>query len=194
MSKVNDFFGGFQVSKPEVNVLSAGVHVVHISKFLLTDASRTYSGELKTDLKPWVDVHPQLAVTYAAVDGRGVITDRFNTKGNLRYDELTEAQRKSGRFENVEGYACITNNAGELERVESPERTTQCHNILNKFAQAAGLKEGENLIEGLNAAIAEKRQLTITVSSDTYEGKDQLRVTRFTAAKAVKTASSDFEA
>lgn len=193
MSNVHDFFGGFKVSKPEVNVLTAGIHNVCISKVLPTDASHKYSGELKDDVKPWVDKHYQLAVTYTSVDGKGVITDRLNTRGFTRFDELTEADRKSGKYENIEGYACITTKAG-LERVDSVERTNQCKNIINKLAFAAGLKEEENLIEGFEAAIAEKRQLTITVSSDTYEGKDQLRVTRFASVKTVKTVSSDFEA
>jgi hypothetical protein len=187
MSTTN-FFSSFQVAKPELTLMQAGDHVSRISSVRMTDADHQLDGVPKKEQKPWVDVHHQMAVTFASVKGAGLITNRFNSKGFERYDELTDEQRASGKFENVEGFACRKNKQGQLERCESVSRTTECINILNKFAAALGIAEGESLMDGIQRAIAEKRELVVLVKADVYKDKDQLVVKGF---KKVVDASSE---
>jgi len=186
----NDFFSSFRVEKPELNVISsAGDHVVRPLSMRLTDADTKLDGSPKEKSRKWIDSHAQLAVTFGGKTG--VLTNRFNSKGFIRYDELTTEQIASGKFTNADGYACITNKDGELVRCESVDRTTQCINILNKFAFALGIAEGEDLVEAITRAIAEKSELVISVKREVYEGKDQYVVNGFKKVADVKTADDD---
>lgn len=190
MSNTN-FFDSFQVSKPELTLMQPGEHVARISSVRSTDADHQLDGIPKKEQKPWVDVHVQLAVTFASVKGAGLITNRFNSKGFERYDELSAEKIASGKFENVEGFACRKNSKGQLERIESPSRTAECVNIINKFAQAIGIAEGESLMEGVMRAQAEKTELVLVVKADTYKGKDQVVVTGFKKLAETKTEAED---
>lgn len=190
MSENANFFNSFQVSKPEMTLLTAGEHRVRILSIRMTDADHKLDGNVKDNPKPWVDVHQQLAVTFGAIKG-GLITNRFNSKGFERYDELTDAQRASGLFQNIEGFACTQNKKGQLQRAESVAKTTECINIINKFAASLGVAEGESLLESIDAAIADKRELVIIVKADSYKGKDQVVVSGYKKVADVTASKED---
>ena len=186
----NDFFSGFQVAKPELNVINkAGDHVVRVLSMRMTDADTRLDGIPKGISRQWVDTQQQLAITFGGKSG--VITNRFNSKGYIRFDELNDEQRNSGKFFNASGYACIKNKKGELERCEDVGRTTECINIINKFAMAIDIAEGENLIDGVSRAITEKRELIVSVKVDTYDGKDQYVVSGYKKAVDVRVDADD---
>jgi hypothetical protein len=198
MTKVKDFFAGFKVEKPEFALLPAGEHTVRLTRVEPLSSFEKYDHQLKDAdrLPQWKDACPQLAVTIVSAEpGKsGGMTHRFNGMGYVKYEELSEKERKSGKFENIEGYACTKDDDGDLVRIPSDSRTEQCANIINQFATAVGVKEGENLMLGLNAAAAEGRTLRVTVTNDPYQGKDQLRLTKFRATAKAMTASNGFEA
>ena len=190
MSANANFFNSFQVAKPAMTLLTAGEHRVRILSLRMTDADHKLDGTPKDEQKPWVGEHTQLAITFGGVKG-GLITNRFNSKGFERYDELDDKQRASGLFTNVEGFACIKNKKGQLERVESVAKTTECINIINKFAAAIDAVEGESLVDTIEAAIADKRELIVVVKADTYKGKDQVVVSAYKKAADVTASKED---
>lgn len=176
-----DFFKDFKVSKPEFNLLPTGEHVVRIIRMEETDSFSQFNGEAKLKLPAWKDATPQLAITVVAAeeDKSGGLTHRFNGRGYVRYDDLSDKQKKSGDYEDHDGYACTLNEDGLLVRIISEENTKSCANILNQFAAAVGIKEGTSLEKGLSKAIADQSQLRTTIINEPYEGRDQLRLTRF---------------
>lgn len=181
-----DFFLSKKVERPQFNLLAAGEHLVRVIRAEETDSFSQFNGEAKAILPAWKDACPQLAVTYVAAEqGKsGGITHRFNGLSYVKWNQLSDAQKESGEYEEHGGYACTINEDGLLVREVSPEGVKACDNILNQFASAIKAKEGENLGDAIQRAIAEQTVLRITVVNDEYEGKEQLRVQRFKAVAA----------
>ena len=80
---------------------------------------------------------------------------------------------------------------GDVVRLDCEEKTEACANILNQFAAAVGIKEGVALMDGIESAIANKDQFSVTVINDPYDGKDQYRLSKFNAVKTVVEAEDD---
>jgi hypothetical protein len=194
MSKELDFFAGFKVSKPEFNLLPAGEHVVRIIRAEEVTSFQQFNGDEKVKLPAWKDATPQLAITVvAAEEGKsGGLTHRFNGRGYVKMTELSAEQRKSGDYEEHEGYACSLNDDDILVREVSEQHTKECANIINQFANSLGIKEGAKLGKALVAAIADQTKFRTTVVNKPYEGKDQLRLERFKAMSAA-TVKANFE-
>ena len=76
-------------------------------------------------------------------------------------------------------------------REVSEEHTKECENIMNQFAAALKIKVGSNLVKGLDKAIAEKTEFIAVVVNEPYDGRDQLRISRFKTVKAVVKADLD---
>lgn len=189
-----DFFAGFKVSKPEFNLLPAGEHVVRMIRAEEVTSFQQFSGDEKVKLPEWKDATPQLAITVvAAEEGKsGGLTHRFNGRGYVKMSELSADQRKSGDYEDKEGYACSLNDDGILVREVSEQHTKECANIINQFANSLGIKEGAKLGKALAVAIADQTKFRTTVVNKPYQGKDQLRLERFKAISAVP-VKADFE-
>lgn len=184
-----DFFKSIKVERPEFNLLGVGEHNVRLIRAEETDSFSQFNGEEKKSLPLWKDRTPQLAVTVvSAEDGKsGGLTHRLNGLGYIKYNDLSDDQKESGDYEDVQGYACVLNEEGDLVRIMSEERSKQCKNILNQFAAAVGGKEGDNLGDTLTRAIANKTTFKATVVNDEYDGKEQLRLSRFKAVANVMT-------
>jgi len=189
-----DFFKDFKVSKPEFNLLPAGEHVVRMIRAEMVTSFQQFSGDEKLVLPEWKDATPQLAITIvSAEEGKsGGLTHRFNGRGYVKMNELSKEQRESGDYEDKQGYACSLNADGILVREVSEQHTKECANIINQFASALGAKEGTKLGKALATAIADQVKFRVTVVNVPYQGKDQLRLTRFKAMTAV-TVKADFE-
>ena len=188
-----EFFKSFKVSEPSFMTLEAGKHIVRLIKYEETNSFLKLSGETKDNLPEWIDHCPQLAVTVVTTEkGKsGGLTHRFNGQGYLKVSELTEDQLESGDYTDIGGYACITDDDGNYNRVPSEEHTKECANILNQFANALKIPVKTKLEKGLDEAIANKIEFEITVVNEPYEGKDQLRINRFKQIKAVVKADLD---
>jgi hypothetical protein len=189
-----DFFAGFKVSKPEFNLLSVGEAIVRMIRAEEVTSFQRFNGDEKVKLPAWKDATPQLAITVvAAEEGKsGGLTHRFNGRGYVKMSELSADQRKSGNYEDHEGYACSLNDDGLLVREISEQHTKECANIINQFANSLGIKEGQKLGKALSTAIADQTKFAVTVVNKPYEGKDQLRLERFKSLSAV-TVKANFE-
>lgn len=188
-----EFFKSFKVSEPAFMVLEAGKHIVRLVKYEETNSFTKLSGEVKDTLPEWTDHCPQLAITVVTTEkGKtGGLTHRFNGLGYLKFSELTEDQIESGEYTDIKGYACIIDEDNKLVRVPSEEHTKECNNILNQFAAALKIAVKTKLEKGLDEAIANKVDFEITVVNEPYEGKDQLRISRFKPAKVTVKADLD---
>ena len=188
-----DFFKSFKVSEPSFMALEAGKHIVRLVKYEETNSFSKLNGETKDSLPEWADFCPQLAITVVTTEkGKsGGITHRFNGLGYLKYSELSEEQLESGDYTDIHGYACIVDDKGDTVRVPSEEHSNECANILNQFAAALKIAVKTKLEKGLDEAMANKTEFEITVVNEPYEGKDQLRISRFKTVKAVVKADLD---
>lgn len=189
---MSDFFKKFKVAKPAFQVLSEGEHVVRATKFAVTDSFMQYNGTQKDELPEWANATPQLAITVVDVNGKGGLTHRLNGCGFVKFDDLTSEQLESGNYTEINGYACYEDKDGDTVRLECPDKTEACANIMNQFATALGIAEGTNIIKGLERAIEDKYEMRVTVVNDSYEGKDQYRLSKFKAV-ALETAEQTFE-
>ena len=190
MSKLS-YFKSKKVAKPKFMQLTEGKHIVRFTRVEEVGSFHNYDGSLKTDLPEWDNETPQLAVTMvAAEDGKsGGITHRFNGCGFLKYEDLSEKQLKTGKYVDIQGYACYEHKEGDQTftmREESSENIEACDNILDQFSAAMGFEEDSDFYESLESAIAEQKTVEITVVSKVWDGKDQLKVERFKSASKVK--------
>jgi len=191
---MNDHWESFKTSKPEFNLLSEGEHNLRVIRYENVNSFLQYNGNPKDELPAYRNPCPQLAITVVAADeGKsGGLTFRMNRIGFVKYDELTEKQIKSGKYENVAGWACLKDSDDDLVREEDADKTKACENIINQFAAALAIPEGSNLLEAMDASIESKAVFRGTVTNEPYEGRDQLRLGRFRSAVAVA-AEADFE-
>jgi hypothetical protein len=184
---MRDFFNSFTVEKPEFQLLGTGEHELRITRVEFVNSFEKYNHQPKDKEFEWKDAVPQMAVTVVAAEkGKsGGLTHRFNGLGYMKWDdpEITDKMRKTAL--NKSGYYCITDEEGDIVRVPSEKRSQQCKNIMNQFALALGIKEGDNLIEGINDAIANQKTFRATVINDPYMGKDQLKLAGFKASAKV---------
>jgi hypothetical protein len=189
-----DFFASKKVKSPAFVALAAGQHLVRIARYAIVDSLTNYDGSEKENDKPWDVPTPQLAVTIvAAEEGKsGAITHRLNGLGFKRFDELTEKEQKSGKFQDLEGYACIENEDGLIERVEDPVRTEACDNILMQFMASINAKQDAEVLEELDRAIIEQTAFQVTVTVEDFDGKSQSRAGSFKKAAVAVDLDSDF--
>jgi len=180
---MSDFFSGLKISKPEFNNLSVGEHIVKLIRAEETDSFTQFNGEAKLTSTVWRDATPQLAVTVVAAEkGKsGGLTHRLNGRGYRKYAELNDAEKKSGAYEDIDGYACSLNEDGIMVREESDTHSKECANIISQFAYAIGGKEGDKLGDVIKNAIANQTAFKVTVTDIPYQGKSQLRITKFKA-------------
>ena len=181
MSKLSNY----KSKAPEFQKLPEGAHGVRLVSYKETDSFHNYDGSLKEKLPAYVNACEQLAITVVSLSGKGGMTHRLNLEGYPKFSELTDAEVQSGKFTDVNGYACAMNKAtGKLERISDPIRTATCENILDQFFSAIGMKEGSG-IDALDTAIAEHYPMDIVVTNEPYDGADQFRITRFRKATVV---------
>lgn len=189
----SNFFQNFQSKAIEFNQLQPGKDIkVRINRFVFTDSRHEFDGTRKSELPDYADATPQVAVVFVSTEGKGVITNRYNGCGYVRYAELTADQIKSSKYIDVDGYACIKNKQDELVRIEDPERTRSCENILSQLFAGAGLEEGSTM-DDLQNAVEENRELLIDVKAEEYEGKTQYRVARTKKVSAESMAESSLD-
>ncbi len=190
---MKDFFRTFKVSKPEFVTLKEGEQVVRIIRAEVLTSFQNYNGSPKEDSKEWANATPQLAITVvAAEDGKsGGLTHRFNGCGYRKYNELSEKELASGKYEDIEGYACYKDKEGDVVREESDDNTKACENILNQFAMAMQFPEGSDLMDSIEEAIQAKAAVKVTVINEPYNEKDQFSLSRFKAVGELVQAGDD---
>ncbi len=162
----------FQSQEVKARVLGVGTHAVKIHDVIVVnDRMKDLKGTMKTaeELEragvDYDDDQPQLAVVMSNKDG--VFTHRFNTKGFVRYPELTDHE---GFIESRHpaGYAV---SESSNERVEDTDRSDSCWSILDSFCKNAGLPVGSPTDELVGC------QLQLILGPTEYGGKERVEMT-----------------
>ena len=179
-------FDGFQFEKPVVDKLQEGNHVVRINSKSLTDSFHLLNGEVKEGLvakieaeEHWSDSTAQLAIVLVSVNGDGVLTYRFNVSGYKQTKDFTEEELNNDKYTVIGNYVCVRNKAKQLVRIVCEDRTLKAKRILNQCLLACGAEEGQDLMDILDNCIADKTQLSITVSKKDYQGKPVFDIAKF---------------
>ena len=181
------YFKGMKVTEPTYRNLGSGMHLVKMTLAEETNSFVNFDGTLKAKLPKWSDPTPQIVCRFAGEDGS--IFHRFNGAGYRRFDELSEEEIKSGKYSNVDGYACTTKN-GKFYRVQDPDRTEQAISILSQALMAFGVNPDTDIIEAFEQVIADSTEINIRIEAEVYNGKDQYEVTQFWPATS-NVASAD---
>ncbi|MFA6917044.1 MAG: hypothetical protein WC222_11650 [Parachlamydiales bacterium] len=184
---MSDFLNNFVPEKVSVITMPVGAYDVIVKQVKeVTDHDSNLSGAQKENYR-FADVHDQLAVTFIRMDNLpGIITHRFNTRGWVRFDEMSAKQQKSYTKDEVKGYA-ISKKTGM--RVEDPARTVQCSNILNQFLNKLS-KNGTAIIDDLIATghldigMLVGTNCTITVAEEVFDGKTRNKITKINRLSA----------
>lgn len=179
----------YSSKQPESQLLKEGTHRVHlVSTMELDSFADVKNGKIvgmKKHLPEWVNACPVIGILVA--NALGLLFYRLHEKGYLRYSELNDAQIQSGRYVDIEGFACIKTEKG-LERVEDPDRTAVCERIIGHFIWALGQEEGISGQDAVDRAIANKTEFIIDVikepwtNTESGEVTDQYRISKFTRA------------
>ena len=188
MSK--SIFQTFKSSAPDfMQIGEIKRHIFSLVRIVLLDSFTNFDGSEKEELPEWEDAVPQLAIVAMSKTGKGGITHRFNGSGYIRYDELSKAQLKSGKYEDCNGYAVKDVN-GHRVRTEDPAKTESCKNILNQFFSSLSMEEGSG-IEDLDTAIENGNTFMADVVNEPYQGRDQFRLAKL--RKSPLSAENDSE-
>jgi len=179
---------------PEFQKLPEGDQNVRLVSYRVSDSFHQFDGSLKDNLPEYENPTEQLIVTCVSTSGKGGITHRLNMEGYTRFNELTDKQLQSGKFVDVDGYACARDiKTKKLIRLSDPKRTATCEGILDQMFAAMNIPVG-NGIEALEDVIAEKVEFTVKVTKEDWEGKDQYRIGSFKKAVVAVPTTSDLEA
>lgn len=170
----------FVSRQPVSQLLKEGTHIVALRAYTectsFDNLKNMQVVGLKEELPAWCNPVPVLAIQVAGKDG--VLTHRIHLEGERRTSELSDVELQSGKYEDVEGFACIRTKKG-LERVQDAGRTASCENILNSLLWALCQEEGKNAADILDDAIANKTMFEVTVVKEPWTTGDQFRISRF---------------
>lgn len=191
---MKNYFESAPVNEVQLTLLGIGEHVVRLKEFRIIDSFTKYNGQPKEKQPVWANACDQLG--YQVVNAElneegnelpGTRTDRLNAFGFLKMKDVPED--KKANYEEHKGWACyLDKKSGKLMREVDPNNSVVCQNIQGQFAKALGIAvsvEDGSFINGLNEAIQNKTNFRITVSASTYDGSEQLRITRFRPAVMV---------
>lgn len=179
---MNGIFGNFKSEKPSFTQLPEGKLSLKLVAVILLNSFLNHDGTEKPadKRKGWADPTPQLAITVISNDPliKGGMTHRLNGLGYKTYDSLTKKQLESGKFQNIEGYACQVDKDKNIVRIVDEAKTEQCKNILNELFGALGLEEGSGVTE-LVAAAKVQTPFVATVVKDIYNEKENYKLTKY---------------
>ncbi len=184
---------GYTAKESSQDRLPAGNHVVSIVDWRVLHSRIEWNGDPKAKLPEFSDSTPQLGVMFRGKEG--IAFHRFNIWGFARFDELTDEQQGSDKFAKVvfgeTVYACKVQGDGQLVRIRDKKRCADAESIIDQFMASVG-KTGVSIGDAMADLVASEHELTITVEDDEYNGKDQLKVTRFNKAVATVEADGEF--
>jgi hypothetical protein len=189
---MNNRLSSYTSRAPEFQKLPEGENTVRLASYKVTDSFHNYDGTLKSNLPGFVNPTEQLAITCVSTEGKGGITHRLNMDGYLRTEQLSDKELASGKFIDINGYACAKNAEGEVVRLIDEERSNTCMGILDQFFASTGLPVGSTL-EDLDAIIADKTEFVIKVTKDVYADKDQFRISSFRRTTAKVHSGADIQ-
>lgn len=174
---MNDFFENFKSEQSEnKNLGVVKDHPVRIVRYEKSDSRANFDGTVKEREPKYADATPQLICVFVSAEGKGGIVHRYNGAGYYKFAELTEKQIQAANIINVDGYACVKKKEGYI-RIEHPEKTKACRDILSNMFNAFGLPEGSGL-PSLDIAIQEQRIALLSTVAEEYNDRTQIKVQR----------------
>lgn len=184
----------YQSKAPEFLKLDKGDHEVKLVSYKTTDSFHNYDGSIKPNLPAYSNPTEQLVITVVSAKGKGGLTHRLNMDGYVRFNELTEKEVKSGKFVEIDEFACAKDpKTGALIRISDEARTKTCEGILDQMFAAMQIPVGEG-IEALDECIHNNRVFVVNVTKEEYQGKDQLRIGSFKKVKIAVEEKSELDA
>lgn len=183
----------YKSKAPEFQKLPAGDHTVRLVSYKATDSFHNYDGTIKENLPEYKNATEQLVITVVSTEGKGGITHRLNLDGYLRYSQLTKKEVESGKFIEIDDFACAKDpKTGIVVRLSDEARSKTCEGILDQFMGALQMPVG-SAIEDLDIAIANKVEFVVKVTKDEYKDKDQYRIGGFRKKAVSVPAGGDLE-
>lgn len=176
---------GYTSKESRQSQLAAGTHVVQLVEWKVLHSRIKWDGTEKDKLPDFTDPTPQLGLMFRGE--AGVAWYRANMLGYKRYDELTEEEQASDKYEKVvfgeTAYACTTYK-GKLVRIKDKKRTADALSIVDQIMTAFGIT-GETIGDTMDTVVGNETKISIKVEDDSYDGKAQIRITNFSEVKQV---------
>ena len=171
-------------------LLGEGTHIVSIAEWKVLHSRIKWNGEEKAKLPDFSDPTAQLGLMFKNDDGN-LAFYRANMMGYRRWEDLTEAEQTSDKYERVtfgdQVYACKLIK-GKLVRVTDKKRTAGAHSIVDQIMASVGMT-GQSIGDAMDTVVGNATKLSITIVEEEYDGKTQYKVKSFSK---VKEAVSDF--
>jgi len=163
MSTVKTGFEGIKAEKSSANVLLPGSeHYVRLMWSKLTNSFVDHKGVASEKDREWADPTPQVLVQFGSENG--VMMHRFNKKGYKSFDEMDEKVIEAKNIVNAGGYAAILDEDDDKLRIEDPEKTEACSNILKDFMFKLAGPDGDGA--NVEKYIAEKNIVVMKLEKD----------------------------
>lgn len=186
--------------EPKSTLLPEGEHVVRLLSYLETDSMSSIKNGKPAGAKnrtwEWINAVPQVFILCG--NDKGVAPYRLTMQGVTRYTELSDKQISSGKYVDIEGYACEKTKDG-LVRLVDDERTDICERIFDHLLWSLGAPAGTPADQVLDTAITSKIEFKIKVvhdpwTNDSGDDVEQLRITRFERITSSGNSDVDIEA
>jgi len=178
---MENFLNTFVPEKSTAVIMPIGeVDVILKQAKPVTDHDANLSGAPKKDYA-YADLHGQVAMTFVRADGKpGIITERFNTLGFKRFDELSPKEQKKCRKDEHKGYALDKNGNRLIDEV----RTNQCKSVFNQFLNQLTEEDGSLTIERIAGKPFSYDSIVgtrcrITVEEKLWDGETRNRITKY---------------
>lgn len=185
---------GYVSKESRQDLLGTGKHTVSIIDWKVLHSRIKWNGEEKETLPDFVDPGPQLGLMLG--NDNGVVFYRGNLFGYDQWDDLTEEQKASGKFEKVpfgdRVYACTTNTQGNMIRRKNKKRTADAESYIDQLMSSINCT-GKDVAGSLDGAVENKAELVIEVKVEEYNGKPQHKVLNFNRASSAAADSSEDE-
>jgi hypothetical protein len=191
-----------KIRKVEATLLGeAGDYLLQVVNFeFMNSFEKNFNHEIKENIKElqevgklWCDPTPQIAITFADKDGKGLITNRFNCCGYVYSDdpEVTDEMIDREDIMPIGKYVCQQSDDG-WKRIESSEKTESALRMLFSFLNKLGFTNEKMDVEtALETAVKDKYLIVGTVAEDDYEGKTRHIIEKFSTPKLEDTENAD---
>jgi len=183
---IQDAVLGYTSKESRGDKLEAGHHEVSITEWKITNSRIQWDGNEKTHLPLFQDPTPQLGIMFRNAEG-DVGWHRFNVYGYKRWDDLSDAQQKSGDYEKQkfgqQVYACKQTKAG-LVRQKDSKRTAGAQSFIDQFMASVG-RTGETVGAAMPSVKDNKETFMVTLEDEEYDGDSSVRVAGFNKEKAL---------
>ena len=168
---------------PDFKNLQEGDHVCKFTHLQMVNSRENTNGTLKANQPAYVDSFPQIFFRALSVDGKGSVVGRINLGAFGKYEDLTDAEKESGKFENHKGYACHLDKDKNLVRIPSAKGLEGVKSINNSIAHAIG-QTGQDIAVALDNVMEAGDTFGIKVVIEEYDGKEHANVEQWFPASA----------